>query len=188
MRYDLDPDASRVVIHASSSVHPIDTEARIRGWIDLEVSAAGALDPAGEVAAHVEVPLAGLRSGNPLIDREAERRLDVRRHPVVTGDLRSLGPVADDDDDDDGAAAGEDRSALLVGDGDLTFHGVTAPIRGTLQIVPDGDRLHLRGETTIDVTDFGVQPPSLLVVKVHRTVRVDLDAVAVPTADADAPS
>lgn len=169
MRYDLDPDASRVVIHASSSVHPIETEAPLTGWVELTVGDDGTVDPSSPVAAHVEVPLGGLRSGNPLIDREADRRLDTRHHPTVSGDLRTLAPA-------DGA--GDE----LAGIGDLTLKGVTAPIEGRLQVVATDDgAIALTGETTFEVTDFGVQPPSLLLVKVHATVRVTLDAVARPT-------
>ena len=168
MRYDLDPDASRVVIHASSSVHPIETEAPLTGWVELTVGDDGTVDPSASVAAHVEVPLGGLRSGNPLIDREADRRLDTRRHPTVTGDLRTLAPADGDDQ--------------LAGIGDLTLKGVTAPIEGRLRVVATDDgAIALTGETTFEVTDFGVQPPSLLLVKVHATVRVTLDAVARPT-------
>ncbi|MFN8040585.1 MAG: YceI family protein [Acidimicrobiales bacterium] len=174
MRYDLDPDASRVVIHASSSVHPIETEAPLTGWIELTVGDDGTVDPAAPVAAHVEVPLGGLRSGNPLIDREADRRLDTRHHPTVTGDLQVLTPATD-------AAAGDGD---LAGIGDLTLKGVTAPIDGTLHVeATDDAAIALTGETTFEVTDFGVQPPSLLLVKVHATVRVTLDAVARPAAD-----
>jgi len=169
VRLALDPDASRVVIHASSSVHPIETEAPLTGWIELTVGDDGTVDPAAPVAAHVEVPLGGLRSGNPLIDREADRRLDTRHHPTVTGDLQALTPATD-------AAGG-----ALTGIGDLTLKGVTAPIDGTLLVEPTDDgALALTGETTFEVTDFGVQPPSLLLVKVHATVRVTLDAVARP--------
>lgn len=173
MRYELDPDASRVVIHASSSVHPIETEAPLTGWVELTVGDDGTVDPSAPVAAHVEVPLGGLRSGNPLIDREADRRLDTRHHPIVTGELRTLDATADADADCDG----------LAGVGDLTLKGVTAPIDGRLHVEPaDDGAIALTGETTFEVTDFGVQPPSLLLVKVHATVRVTLDAVARPAA------
>ena len=73
------------------------------------------------------------------------------------------------------ATADADR---FTAGGDLTFHGVTRAIDGTLVITRRADELALTGETTFDVTDFGVQPPSLLVVKVHKEVRVTLDAVA----------
>jgi hypothetical protein len=47
-----------------------------------------------------------------------------------------------------------------------------------------GTELTVAGSTTIDVTDFDVQPPSLLVVKVHQEVRVELQVVGVAVANA----
>ena len=95
MRHDLDPSRSSITIHASSSIHPITTEAPVAGWIDVSLDARGSVDPDAPVDGQVEFDLGGMRSGNPLIDREAERRLDIRRHPTVTGRLTALCPTAD---------------------------------------------------------------------------------------------
>ena len=166
MRYELDPDASRLHVHASSSVHPIHTEARVTGWVELVLRDDGSVDPAGGVGGHVELDLTGMRSGNPLVDREAERRLDVSRHPTVRGELTALEPDPDD-------------AGRLTGHGELTFHGITRRLDGWLQVQVDyTGELRLDGEAELDVTDFGVQPPSLLLVKVHRHIRVELRATA----------
>ena len=139
------------------------------GWIDVDVDADGRLDLSGSAAGEVELDLRGMRSGNPLIDREAERRLQVGRHPTVTGRLLSL--TADDD-------------GVFEGAGELDFHGVTRAVEGTLRIGADTDgELELNGSLELDVTDFGVKPPSLLVVRVHPEVRIDLRAVAVGDPD-----
>ncbi len=62
------------------------------------------------------------------------------------------------------------------GVGALTFHGVTRSVNGVLR-AEDRDRvLGLTGTTTIDVTAFGVQPPSLLLVKVNKLVTVEFEA------------
>lgn len=166
MRYDLDPEQSTLEIHASSSIHPIETRTGVTGWIDCTPGAEGCPDPAHPISGQVTFSLGEMRSGNPLIDREAERRLDVRHHPTVTAVLTSLVPA-----DEEGAWRGE---------GELTFHGVTRPVAGILRVENEGAGLRLEGTTEIDVTDFGVQPPSLLLVKVHKEVRVDLRAVAEP--------
>ena len=110
MRHELDPDRSTVTVHASSSLHPITTDAPVTGWIDVAVDADGRLDA-----------------------------------------------------------------------GALDFHGVTRPLEGVLRLtlLPDGE-IGLKGSAELDVTDFDVQPPSLLVVKVHPQIRVELDAVAFP--------
>lgn len=164
MRFGLDPERSTLTIHATSSIHPIDTATAVTGWIELAVSTDGAPVADQGAAAEIELALGEMRSGNPLIDREAERRLDVRRHPTVRGVLTELGAP--------------DPDGRRMGAGDLTFHGVTRRITGELSIAAVDGGLHLTGHTELDVTDFGVQPPSLLVVKVHRDVRVELDAFA----------
>ena len=139
------------------------------GWIDLALDDRGRLDPDAPVDGLVEFELGGMRSGNPLLDREAERRLDIRRHPTVTGRLTALSPTAD---------------GGYEGVGELDFHGVTGPLQGVLSVsVNADDDLVLEGTAEFDVTDFGVQPPSLLMVKVYPEVRVELSAVALPVPD-----
>lgn len=114
----------------------------------------------------MEFDLRGMRSGNPLLDREAERRLDVRRHPTVTGRLTALSPAPD---------GGYD------GIGELDFHGVTGPLQGVLRVTVNEDQeLFIEGTAELDVTDFAIRPPRLLMVKVHPEVRVELAAVARP--------
>lgn len=164
MRYQLDAEQSVLDIHASSSVHPIHTTTTVSGWFEATFGDDGGIDGTAELGGYVEFDLSGMRSGNPLVDRESERRLNIRRYPTVTGELTLL--------------AATDDPELFNASGELTFHGVTHEIDGALRIVRDGDGLGISGETTIDVTDFGVQPPSLLVVKVHKDVRVELRAVA----------
>lgn len=153
-RYELDPDKSWIAINASSTVHPIHTKAAVRGWIDVASSA-------GEIS----FDLSGMRSGNPLVDREAERRLHIKEHPIVTGVLTEMAPVTG-------------TPTLFDAAGDLTFHGVTRTIRGQLRIEERDGVLGITGSTRIDVTDFGVQPPSLLLIKVHQHVDIELTAFA----------
>ena len=166
MRHHLDPNRSSISIHTSSSLHPITTGAPVTGWIDVALDARGRVDPDAPVDGRVEFDLGGMRSGNPLLDREAERRLDVRRHPRVMGRLAGLS-----------AAAGGGYEGV----GELDFHGVTRSLKGVLSVGVNADaELVIGGTAEFDVTDFGVQPPSLLLVKVHPEVRVALAAVAFP--------
>lgn len=172
MRRALDPDRSTVTVHASSSLHPITTDAPVTGWLEVTLDGDGQVDATAPVDGEVEVALGAMRSGNPLIDREAERRLHIRRYPTVTGRLTEL------------CADGGDADGGYEGAGTLEFHGVSRPLHGLLRLAEDADgALALEGTVELDVTDFGVQPPSLLVVKVHPQIRVALSAVALPPAD-----
>ena len=170
MHYVLDPDRSEATVHATSSVHPISSSASVHGWIEVSLDDEGYVDLEGVVDGSISVDLTHMRSGNPLVDREAERRLQTRRYPTMEGRLLSL------------VYAGEDagHGHHYDGEGELTFHGVTRPLAGGLSVIVDPDGLRLEGDTELDVTDYGVQPPSLLVIKVHAHVRIELHAVAVP--------
>src|SRR4051812_44277235 len=85
-RYRIDPARSRLVIDASSSVHPIHSESEgLEGWLELD-------HPDGP-RAHLEFPVDRLRSGTPLEDRKLNRRIDARRFPSITGDLTSMEPL-----------------------------------------------------------------------------------------------
>jgi polyisoprenoid-binding protein YceI len=157
-RYELDPASSRVVIDASSSVHPIHTEASgVSGWVELGDGARG----------EVSFPVDRLRSGNPIEDRELRRRILAGRHPAIKGELTELVPT-----DDDGGYDAE---------GTITFRGVSRACSGALVIeATDDDGVRITGSSTFDVRDFGMEPPRILLLRVHPEVRVAIELRARP--------
>ncbi len=77
------PERSRVVIDATSSVHPIHSEtSAVEGWWETD-------SPGG----HLELAVGALTSGNPLIDAEMKRRINAHPHPTITGELTSFEPT-----------------------------------------------------------------------------------------------
>ena len=62
--------------------------------------------------------------------------------------------------------------------GDLSFHGITRPVEGELLIKADISSIVLEGEQTFDIRDFGVDPPKILMLKVHPDVKVRVRAIA----------
>jgi polyisoprenoid-binding protein YceI len=168
-RYVLVADQSLVTIEASSSVHPIHSQTRgIRGWIDADMTKAGHIAARSTPSAHLELAVDSLRSGNPLEDREMSRRMDTRRFPTITGDAHAFERV-------DGAA-GHYRVT-----GDVTMKGVTCPHADEVTIeAGPGGQLRIEGSSVWDVRDFGMQPPRILMLRVHPEVRVTIDLLAVP--------
>lgn len=165
-RYRIDPDRSRVVIEASSSLHPIRSECRgLEGWLELDVQGGGRVNPQVPVRAHLELPVDELRSGNPLEERELKKRVDARKFPTITGDLRSLAETA------------EHRYRA---EGDVTFRGVSRPAVDEVAIEPSGDGLRISGSSTFDVRDHGMEPPRILMLRVHPEVTVTIDLHADP--------
>ncbi|PSO54340.1 MAG: hypothetical protein BRC31_01860, partial [Actinobacteria bacterium QS_5_72_10] len=76
-RYDIVSQESRVWIEASSSLHPIHVEAgELQGHVDLTFTDQGEVDLDQPVAGHVQVDVRELDTGNSLMDKETERRLE----------------------------------------------------------------------------------------------------------------
>ncbi|GIG56282.1 hypothetical protein Lfu02_06540 [Longispora fulva] len=162
------PDRSRVWIDARTSVHPIHGEADgVTGALDLEVDGGTVLlepRPTGRL----RLAVGRLRSGNRLYDGELLRRVDARRYPEITAEVREVT-----------ATAGGYRVR-----GDLTFHGVTRTVDGEVLVVfPDPDTVEITGERAFDVRDFGIDPPRILMLRVHPDVTVRVRLLAVRAVD-----
>ena len=106
-----------------------------------------------------------LSSGNALEDRELRRRVDTRRFPTIDGRLTTLQDTGRDD--------------RYVVRGDLTFRGVTNSYEDEMTIARfDDQTLHLEGRSTFDIRDFGMEPPRILMLRVHPEVAVTVTIVA----------
>ena len=161
-RYRIDPSRSRVRIEATSTLHPIRGEAGgLKGFFEAADDGAGRL--AGPAAGRLEVALDQLKSGNRIYDREMLRRADAGRYPTIVGELTALTPLEH----------GRYRLA-----GDLSFHGVTRAVEGEVAArVVDG-RLEMTGSQVFDIRAFGLQPPRILMLRVHPEVTVHLELFA----------
>ena len=79
-----------------------------------------------------------------------------------------------------GSAAG---GSTFVVEGEVTFRGVTRAYEGLVAIdVGPGGEINVRGAAVFDVRDFGMEPPRILMLRVHPEVTVSIDVVAVPDA------
>jgi polyisoprenoid-binding protein YceI len=127
----------------------------------------GAVEPDPRPAARLELQIESLSSGNALYDAELRRRIDARRYPRAIVELRELSVVGD--------------VARYQLQGDLTFHGITREVRGTISanFEPDGS-MKVAGEQIFDIRDFNVPSPTILMLKIFPDVRVRLDLVAQP--------
>ncbi len=166
-RFAVVPDRSVILIEARSTVGPITFGAvGVTGVIEAEVHD-GQVQPGAAPSAHLEIEVTRLRSGNGLYDAELLRRIDARRHPVVALDLRGCSAV--------GAA---DRFHV---DGEVTFHGATRPIQGTVNVsLPSPGKLVVSGEQVFDIRDFDIASPTVLMLRIYPDVLVQLQVEAEP--------
>ena len=160
--YTIVPGASEISIGAKSTVHAIKGSAvDVDGSLDAELDGGGLVR---SLAGRIDLPVAALRSGNPLEDAELQRRMDARRYPRICGEVRKAVPLGDD--------------GLFRVEGDVTFHGVTRAVEDTLLVRCEGDGLILEGEHVFDIRDFGVKPPRILMLRVDPMVKVRIRLVA----------
>jgi polyisoprenoid-binding protein YceI len=108
--------------------------------------------------------VAGLRSGNGLYDAELMRRIDARRFPTIALDLRDCTEIGN---------GGRYRLA-----GDITFHGLARPLEGTVEVALGNERLLVTGQQVIDIRDFDLPSPTVLMLRIYPDVRVHLQVEA----------
>jgi hypothetical protein len=164
-RYVLIPDRSALLIEARSTVGPISF-----GTLGLTGYAAMTFN-GGEISfddpptADVEVPVSGLCSGNRLYDAELLRRIDSKRYPVVSLHLH------------DCTALGV-QHRFRIG-GTATLHGVNRPLEGTVVATVGADgSLTVAGEHVLDIRDFGIELPTVLMLRIYPDVTVRLQVEA----------
>jgi polyisoprenoid-binding protein YceI len=165
-RYRIVPERSRVWIDARSSLHPIHTSTDgLEGFIELDAKDGGEVVPATPPAGAVSLPVSRLSSGNPLEDRELRNRVDATRFPTIDGTMTHVERVD-----------GTDR--YVVG-GDLVFRGVSQPCEDELTFeVLDDRTVRIEGGSTFDIREFGMQPPRILMLRVHPDVAVRVELIA----------
>jgi len=165
-RFAIDPHRSVLSAVARSSVYPILGEGRhLTGWVDAVVTD-GVVDTLQPASAAFELDTLALQADNPLVNREIQRRLGSRRYPTIKAQI------------DEVTDSAPGRYGIR---GKLTLHGITQEVAGGATAQVDGaDVITVDGELTIDMREFGLDPPTILGLRVYPEVAVRLRVVAVP--------
>jgi PadR family transcriptional regulator PadR len=160
-RFAVLADQSAVMIRARSNVGTIEFGTTgIRGKLEAAMRD-GTVVPASGVSGRIEVDIAGLTSGNSLYDAELRRRVDARAYPVAVVELDAARPGTSDD-----------RFEVA---GRLTFHGASSGLDGAVGVTVLGDqRLVVSGEKVIDIREFDLAAPTILMLRIYPDVRVFL--------------
>lgn len=160
-RFRLVPEHSAVLIEARSNVGPIAFgSTSIEGSVEMVLDD-GSIDVDSSPSASLTVGLSTLRSGNALYDAELLRRVDARKHPMTFVELRDAVRIGS-----------SDRYQIT---GDLTFHGITRSVSGTVEVaLPGAESIQVMGEHVFDIRDFDVVAPTVLMLRIYPDVRVQL--------------
>jgi polyisoprenoid-binding protein YceI len=134
--------------------------------LELAVLSNGRLDLGVAAKGRLSLPVRLLRSANGFEDRELQRRIDARRFPTIDGELTDITET--------GKA---DRYRVR---GDITFRGVTRSCESQMSITHlDENTVRLEGRSRFDIREFGMDPPRMLLLRVHPEVEVAVVIVAV---------
>jgi len=164
-RYRIIPERSKIWIEARSSLHPIKAESSaMEGNFEMEM-ADGRVDLQSAPKGWLDLEVESLKTGNRLYDRQIEGELEVRKYPRIHGEVREV-------------SAGTDGDRLRVR-GDLSLHGVTRRLEGDVVLAAlDADTMQVEGEKTIDLREFNLKPPQILMLKVYPEVKIRARIVA----------
>jgi PadR family transcriptional regulator PadR len=165
--FRLIPDRSVVLIEVRSTVGPLSFGAiGVSGSIAAAVRG-GLVQADSCVSGRINIDVSGLRSGNRLYDAELLRRIEARRYPTATVELLHC------------STSGLPGRYNL--EGAVTFHGVTRPVQGTVGVeTAAGERLIITGEQVLDIRDFAIPSPTVLMLRIYPDVRVRLQVEAEP--------
>lgn len=165
VRYRISPEQSTITLVGETSLHPITVNVTPAGWLEAVV-ADGGFQPGANIAGLVRIAVIEFRSGNPLVDRETRRRLNAKRYPTISGVVTEVVDVS---------------GPTATVKGDVTFLGQDVELEGDISIVDHSDHsLSLAGSGQMDVQWWGLEPPTLLVLKMEPIVTVSIDLVLEP--------
>jgi polyisoprenoid-binding protein YceI len=115
----------------------------------------------------VRVRVAALHTGNETRDRDMRKVLDVNRFPEIRFTIGSVEPSFN--------SVTPSADTLLTVKGGLAVRGVERPLTFLARVRLRDDRVWVRGESRIRLTDFGIEPPSRLFFKVGNDVTIGFD-------------
>jgi polyisoprenoid-binding protein YceI len=136
----------------------------VTGCVDVVVNDGG-IDAQEHPQGRLRVPLETLRSGNALYDAELQTRLGVQRYPMVDVELQEAQALGD----------GHYRVT-----GTVALHGVTCTLGGGVVLTMRDGMLDIAGEEVIDIRDFDIELPSVLMLRIYPEVKVSLQLRARP--------
>src|SRR5262245_32695124 len=119
--FELIQAGSKLSLYAQSNLYPIQTSTNLlNGMFEMPFDFAGKVDPSASVSGQMTVSVEDLKSGLDHIDRLIQKRLDIRRYPMIRVKLLAITKCASEN--------------YFTGVGEISFHGITRRIEEKLTI------------------------------------------------------
>jgi polyisoprenoid-binding protein YceI len=168
LRFRLDAAESRVWFDADARLHRFRGETQqLTGYFTLQ-----RLSPPQLIDASVSIDAASLSTGQPERDADMHRDfLEVDRFPTIEfhADHLLMPP-----------AAPQVGSWDVILQGRLTVHGVSRGVNVPTIVRLDDARISARGQVHLDMRDYRIRVPRLLLIPMKSEVLVGFEVVAQP--------
>jgi polyisoprenoid-binding protein YceI len=164
-RFRVIAEQSPVTIITTSTTHDTRAHAdRLSGVLVCEFDERGHPRLDAPWSAELRLPVAAIKSGNPLQDRVMRGQVEAAKHPIISVKVTSARALR---------RAGHYRATAQI-----TFHGRTRTVEGHVTVRTDGDHLLINGEQRFDMREFDIEPPRLLILRVDPVVVVSVHITA----------
>ena len=143
---------------------------RIDGYALLDTPSLSSSTGEGDTELYFEVDLASIDTGIGLRNRHMrDNYLHVRDYPYATflGEIASVEPM------DDGAFR-------VTASGTMSIHGVDRPMRVPCEVSPWGRGYRARCAFQVMLTDFNIEIPRVMFMKLANEIRLELDFPLAP--------
>lgn len=147
----LDGDSSLHPYHALTQEVLVSVSVEAKPKAPAPVSALGLLKAGGVKALSVEVPVATLKSGDSRLDKNMRKALKAADAPKIAFVMEGYD-----------LKEGEAGNASLTAWGRLSVAGKEQGVTLTAEAAMTGVNLELKGSQELRMTDFGIEPPQMM--------------------------
>ncbi|MEZ6187564.1 MAG: YceI family protein [Planctomycetota bacterium] len=149
LRFEVISSLSRVGFDGKSTLHDFSgVTSQVEGWLTTALGATGDF-----ARAEVSAEAATLKTGVDGRDEEMRKLFEVEREPEIRFTLAGLETTRLDR---------EAKTLAATATGTLRIHGVEREVSVPVELSVDASkRLELRGEVFVNMSDFGIEPPTV---------------------------
>lgn len=135
-------------------------------------SAAGNL-PWTPLEVEMVLSVKNLKSGDETLDEHMHENLKAEKYPQMQLKLSTFGFSGSNDA----------KGSSITASGSLTVAGVTKPIELAATMVIEGQNLRIKGNKTVLMSDFGIEPPTMMMgtLKTRNEIEVSFDIISLLT-------